>query len=172
MFELMSSIRTHYDIPSTFDGEIPEFAFGDAAPRLRIGHKYLVPDADGTEVVGILTDATVLQSENTAYGIYKLADGRSIIVTAPLTPDELVAYQRHPDTFFGATKRQAKRIDDPLELFDFFHATYRQSSREKLLEFMASWPDIDELRDKETSELAVAYCERLVYAAIADKPKQ
>jgi len=174
MYQLMSSIRNHYDIPSTFDGEIPEFAFGGAIPRLRIGHKYLVPDADGTEVVGVLTDATVLESESTAYGTYRLADGRSIIVTAPLTPDELAAYRRHPDTFFGITKQQAKRIDDPLELFDFFYATYRQSSREKLLEFMAGWPDIEELRVKETSELALRYCEGLVYATIADsvgKPK-
>ena len=168
MYQLMSSIRTHYDIPATFDGEIPEFAFGDATPRLRIGHKYLVPDADGTEVVGILTDATVLQSESTAYGTYKLADGRSIIVAAPLIAAELAAYQRHPDTFFGITKQQAKRIDDPLELFDFLYATYRQSSREKLLEFMAGSPDIEELKVKETSELAITYCERLVYATIAD----
>jgi len=174
MYQLMSSIRSHYDIPSTFDGEIPEFAFGDATPRLRIGHKYLVPDADGAEVVGVLTDATVLESESTAYGTYKLADGRSIIVTAPLTPGELAGYRRHPDTFFGITKQQAKRIDDPLELFDFFYATYRQSSRRKLLEFMASWPDIEELKAKETSELATRYCEGLVYATIADsqgKPK-
>lgn len=168
MYKLMSSIRTHYDIPSTFDGEIPEFAFGDATPRLRIGHKYLVPNADGTEVVGVLTDATVLESESTAYGTYRLADGRSIIVTAPLTPDELTAYRRHPDTFFGITKQQAKRIDDPLELFDFFFATYRQSSREKLLEFMAGWPDIEELKVKETSELAIRYCEGLVYTTIAN----
>jgi hypothetical protein len=168
MYQLMSSIRTHYDIPSTFDGEIPEFAFGDATLRLRVGHKYLVPDADGTEVVGVLTDATVLESESTAYGTYRLADGRSIIVTAPLTPDELTAYRRHPDTFFGITKQQAKRIDDPLALFDFFYATYRQSSREKLLEFMAGWPDIEELKVKETSELAIRYCEGLVYTTIAD----
>lgn len=168
MYQLMSSIRSHYDIPSTFDGEIPEFAFGDATPRLRIAHKYLIPNADGTEVVGVLTDATVLESESTAYGTYKLADGRSIIVTAPLTPGELAAYRRHPDTFFGITKQQAKRIDDPLELFDFFYATYRQSSREKLLDFMASWPDIEELKAKETSELALRYCEGLVYATIAD----
>jgi hypothetical protein len=34
---LLQSIRDHGDIPSTFDGEIPEFAFGDGAPRLLIG---------------------------------------------------------------------------------------------------------------------------------------
>jgi len=168
MYQLMSSIRNHYEIPSTFDGEIPEFVFGDATPRLRIGHKYLVPDADGSEVVGVLTDASVLESESTAYGTYKLSDGRSIIVTAPLTPDELAAYQRYPDTFFGVTKQQGKRIDDPLELFDFFYATYRQSSREKLLEFMAGWPQIEELKVMETNELAIRYSEGLVHATIAD----
>jgi len=172
MFELMSSIRNHYVIPSTFDGDIPEFAFGDAVPRLRVGQRYLVPDADGTEVVGVLTDATVLQSESAAYGIYKLADGRSVIAACPMTPDELAAYQRHPDTFFGVTKRQTKRIDDPLELFDFLYATYSQSSREKLLEFMASWPDIEELKDKDTGELAIIYCERLVHQMIADSRRK
>lgn len=170
MYQLMSSIRHHYDIPSTFDGEIPEFAFGDASPRLRIGHKYLVPDSNGTEVVGVLTDATVLESESTAYGTYKLADGRSVIVSAPLAADELAACRRHPDTFFGVTKQQTKRIDDPLQLFDFFYATYRRSSREKLLEFMAGWPDIEELKLKETSELAIRYCEGLVYTTIANSP--
>jgi len=68
----------------------------------------------------------------------------------------------------GITKQQAKRIDDPLELFDLFYATYRQLSRERLREFMAGWPDIEELKAKETSELAIRYCEGLVYATIAD----
>jgi hypothetical protein len=172
MYRLMSSIRTHYDIPATFDAEIPEFAFGDATPRLRIGHKYLVPDADGTEVVGLLTDATVLESERAAYGTYKLADGRSIIVSAPLSDDELTAYRRHPDTFFGIAKETPKRIDDPLELFDFLYATYGQSSREKLLEFMAGSPDIEELKTLDTNELAIRYCEGLVYATIADTARQ
>lgn len=88
--------------------------------------------------------------------------------SAPLAADELAAYRRHPDTFFGVTKQQTTRIDDPLELFDFFSATYRQSSREKLLEFMAGWPDVEELKVKETSELALRYCEGLVYTTIAD----
>ena len=126
-------------------------------------------------MAGVLTDATVLESESTASGMYKLADGRSIIVTAPLTPDELAAYRRHPDTFFGIIKQRPKRVDDPLELFDFFYATHRRSSRETLLEFMAGWPEIEELKVKETSELAIRYCEGLVYATIADKlrrPKQ
>ena len=56
--------------------------------------------------------------------------------TAPPTPGELAAYRRHPDTFFGIANQQAKPTDDPLELFDVFYATYRQSSRKKLLELL------------------------------------
>jgi len=33
---------------------------------------------------------------------------------------------------------------------------------------MAGWPDIEELKVKEASELAIRYCEGLVYTAIAD----
>jgi len=172
MFQLMTSVRRHYEIPSTFDGTIPEFAFGEAVPRLQIGHRYSVPVADGTEVPGVLTDATVLESEAAAYGVYKLADGQSIIASSPMIPEELAAYRRHPDTFFGVHKNQTKRIDDPLELFDSAFKTYQHSSKEKLLEFMSSWPDIDRLKQLEQKELAIRYCENLVYAMAAPKAKR
>ncbi|MBU1978399.1 MAG: SEC-C domain-containing protein [Gammaproteobacteria bacterium] len=44
MHELIQSIKDHSDIPSTFDGEIPEFAFDEDVPRLLIGQNYLVQD--------------------------------------------------------------------------------------------------------------------------------
>lgn len=45
IFALVNSMRAHYEIPSTFDGEIPEFAFEgeDAVPRLQFGRWYLGP---------------------------------------------------------------------------------------------------------------------------------
>ena len=61
MFRLMASARDYNEIPATFDGTIPEFAFGSAVPRLHIGHRYFVPDADGREVPAVLSDATVEQ---------------------------------------------------------------------------------------------------------------
>src|SRR5207244_634446 len=63
MHELMRSMKDHNDIPSTFDGEIPEFAFGEDAPRLLIGQRYLVEAEDGVERPGLLTTATVIDSE-------------------------------------------------------------------------------------------------------------
>ncbi len=166
MFHLMKSIRGHYEIPSTFDGEIPEFAFDGTAPRLRIGNRYLVPTETGTEVPGTLVDVTVSEHEAVAYGAYTLDDGRSIIATCPLTEAELAAYRRHPDTVFGTHRPQGRRIDDPLELFDWFFDTYRHTPKDRLLEFMRDRPDIDELRSKDQQELAIVYCEGLVYATV------
>jgi hypothetical protein len=44
MHELMKSFKDHSDIPTTFDGQIPEYAFGADARRILIGERYMVPD--------------------------------------------------------------------------------------------------------------------------------
>jgi hypothetical protein len=75
-----------------------------------------------------------------------LFNGRSIICTVPVTDDELALYKHSPDT-----------IKTPLEAYDFFFETYSKSSREKLLEFMAQWPDIESLRTLSQRELAEEY---------------
>jgi hypothetical protein len=51
----------------------------------------------------------------------------------------------------------SKGIKSPLEAFDFVYATYSRSRREKLLEFMAEWPQIEELRKLGQQELAEHY---------------
>lgn len=167
MEQLMTSIRTHYEIPATFDGEIPEFAFGESLPSLKVGHKYLVPTSDGREVVGELTTATVAEEEKLVYGAYRLEDGRSIIATCPLSDDELLAYKKHPDTFFGVYQPVGRKINDPMELFDFFYNSYCQTPKERLLEFMKDHPDYEKLKHESQEELAIIYCERLVYSVMA-----
>jgi len=165
MFTLMDSIREHYEIPSTFDGEIPELAFGKTETRLRIGKKYLVLDDKGKEVVGELVEATV--AWDNAVGIYRLEDGRSIIAKNPLTEDELSAYDRYPDTFFGVYKTQGRKAETPLELFDFFYETYQKTPKEKLLEFLKDHPDFEKLQGESQEELAIIYCERMAYVAFS-----
>jgi hypothetical protein len=174
MFHLVESMLTHYEVPSTFDGEIPEFAFGEGLPRLLIGGRYLVPAGDRLEVPGTLEEATVSEPEAKAYGVFRLDDGRRIIVPCDLNSDDLSAYRRHPDTFFGVHRSQGRRVHSALELFDFFFATYSKSTKEKLLEFMQDHPDIAELRHKDQKELAVLYCERLAEAEMhsASNPGQ
>jgi hypothetical protein len=133
----------------------------DKIPRLLIGSTYLVPDADGKEVLGILTDAVVMDRERKAYGTYRLQDGRHIICISPLTDTEIAAYKRSPDTFFGVIKEVSREITEPLDCYDFFWEVYSQSSREKLLEFTSGWPDHGALSLLDQKEFAQRYCARM-----------
>lgn len=167
MQQLIKSMRDHYEIPSTFDGEIPEFAFNKNISRLKIGQRYVIPSKDGTEVVGELATACVSESDKMVYGAYRLIDGRSIIATSPLTDEEFTAYKRHPDTFFGVYIKQGKEAKSPLELFDFFYDGYQSTPKEWLLEFMKDHPDYESLKKEPQKELAIIYCERLVCSVIS-----
>jgi SEC-C motif len=169
MHKLLHSMHDHTDIPSTFDGEIPEFAFGEGAPRLLIGQRYLVKDGDGTEQPGLLTTATVVETERAAYCGLTLDNGKSIICSWPLSDTEMAAWSRHPDTFFGELGQRTTKADGPLELYDFFHNTYQQTPRERLLELMAEMPGITDLRQLDQPALASIYAERCVNVAIAER---
>lgn len=164
MYHLIKSFQEHSGIPSTFDGEIPELAFGQTETRLKIGKKYMVSSDTGQEIVGELKEAVVFRDE--ALGIYKLEDGQTIMSSCPLTKDELSAYQNHPDTFFGVYKRQSRKAETPLELFDFFYEIYQKTPKEKLLEFLKDHSDLHKLQDESQEELSIIFCERMVYAAI------
>jgi len=167
---LWRSIENHRRIPTTFDGEDPHLAFGDNPPRLKVGVMYAIPGADGATVDAVLEDATVSEPEKLAYGVYRTVDGQRVIATTPLTDAELEAYRAHPDTFFGVINSVGK-ANSPLDMFDLFFGSYKGTSKERLLEFMAASADIAHLRNLPQEELAITYCERLVYGLMAQSPK-
>lgn len=169
MESLGRSIRDHSEVPATFDGEAPELAYQAGEPRLRIGNRYLIPDSSGLLVPGLLESAIVLEAERSACGVYALDDGRRVMVKAPLTDAEMTAFRRHPDTFFGVIQEVGKEAKDPIALYDFFLSTYSQSSREKLLEFLAGAPDIERLKSLPQPELARIYAERCVGATLRSR---
>lgn len=171
MHQLLESIRLHSAIPTTFDGTPPELAFSEQPPRLVVGEMYLVPDANGVERPGRLTSATVVETESKAYLVHQLDSGESVIGTVPLTPEELAAYKRHPDTFFGVEIRAPRKTESPLELFDFMMDSYRNTPRERLLELMADHPDIEKLRGLSKEDLTEIYAERVTYS-IMQKSEQ
>ena len=121
-----------------FDGEIPEFAFreDDEPTRLKFGRWYLVPGPDGIEVEARLYEASVLENEKRIYGIYESRDGRHFIAMTPMTDNELAAWKRHPETFFGEIRHIGGNVDNWLELAKFMYQTYQHTAREKLLEWM------------------------------------
>ena len=163
---LLDSMNTHYDIPSTFDGENPEIAFrtdgGNA--RLKIGQTYLVPGSDGCEVSGRLVDAVVEEHSKTFTGIYQTISN-SVIIRGPLSDEELAAWKRHPDTFFGEVKQVSRTANNWLELAKLFYESYRHADRENLLNWMKGAQDYNELSRLSQMELAIIYCERAAWAA-------
>lgn len=168
MFDLIKTMKEYDKIPCTFDGEIPEYAFGEIKePRLKIGDKYLVPDASGHEVAGILENAVVMENEKKVYELYRLDNGKQIMATCPLSDEEFSAFKQCPDTFFGVYEKHKNKARDPLELFDFFHGVYKRVSKDKLLEFLKEHPYLETLKKETQEELAMVYCERLVCNAMS-----
>lgn len=162
LFRLIDAFK-NYHIPSTFDGQIPEFAFGEAERRWIIGEQYTLSD-DEPEVVGTLTSAVVSEEEKIANLLFSLQDGRSALVPAPLNDAELAAYRQHPETFFGVHHRVGKEISDPFGWFEFFYENYKNTPRERLLEFLKSAHDFEHLSTLPDEELRLVFCERHVGA--------
>jgi hypothetical protein len=167
MLDLIKAMKEYDEIPCTFDGKIPEYAFGKIKePRLKIGNNYLVPDGSGNEVVGQLEDAVVLEKEKKVWGVYKLQNDERIIATVPITDEELAVYRKYPNTFFGAYRETVKKAEDALDSYDFCYDVYRNSSKEKLLEFLKGHRDIEKFKIMDQGELAKVFCELLVYDEI------
>ena len=168
MFALMKSMQTHYEIPSTFDGEMPQLAFQDSGgvPRLQFGRTYLVPMEDGREVPGRLYDAVVEEEQKQVVGCYELTTGKTILARCPISDAELAAYRAYPDTFFGEVRQPPRHAKTLVDWCDFFYETYKNTSREKLLEWMAGTPDIERLRTLPQEDLAIIICERWAQGAM------
>jgi hypothetical protein len=170
MFELMKSWEENYEIPSTFDGAIPEFAFGDGPPRLLIGAKYLIPGHGGYDIVGTLKQAIVCKDNKLCVGFYETEDGKNSWATCPLTDDEISAYERYPETFFGVPQRSQKPARDGLELYDFFYEGYQKNTKPNLLKLLNDASDIESLKKLSQEKLLQIYCERLVTGFLAVAP--
>lgn len=88
-------------------------------------------------------------------------DGRYVQVTLPLSEIELAIYKRESDTFFGVVKATNREMRTPLDYFDFVAASYSKVSKETLLDWMKSWPNITELSVLSQEQLAEIYCDQV-----------
>jgi hypothetical protein len=167
MHDLMRSLEDHSAVPSTFDGDLPEYAFGKATTRIRIGERYIVPDGQGAERPGTLTTATVMEPEKLAFCGISFDDGTSAICTMPLSDHELSAWRQHPETFFGVVGQPHKPLTHALDMYDFFHGSCRSTPKDKLLEALASAPDFAHLATLDQPTLASIHAERLTYGMLS-----
>jgi hypothetical protein len=75
-----------------------------------------------------------MEEQKIVYGTYELATGKHIIATCPISDAELAAYRHYPETFFGEIREPTRHAKTVVEFCDFFYETYKNTSREKLLE--------------------------------------
>jgi hypothetical protein len=174
LFRLVQTIM-HHKIPTTFDGQVPEFAFGQAQRRWKIGDRYDLsgfPDMrPGTS--GVLSTAVVLEgAKAAALSFYIEAENRSVLFQEPITDAELAAYRSHPDTFFGVYREVGVSLKTPLDMFEWLHKCYSNTPRARLLEFLKDAPDIAALSQLSDDELRLVYCDRMTGATLAAQARR
>jgi hypothetical protein len=161
LFRLSQAIR-EIEVPQTFDGQPPSRIFAtNTAARLLVGERYELPGPDGDSVVGELVQGIVMEPERTAMGVFKLDSGHYVSCQVPLTDEEVEAYRESPDTFFGVHQEVSKKLENVLDAYEWVLRTYRDTPKERLLEFLQGHPEIERLRDLSQEELAKAYAEAL-----------
>jgi hypothetical protein len=153
-----------YSIPTTFDGESPEFAFRQTEPRYLVGRKYDLSE-HRPGAVGELESGIVSNDGREAHLIMKLEDGTRAIFRNTLTDAEAAAYRAHPSTFFGVEIKTGGKAETPMDLFEFFYDAYKEAPREKVLEYMRDASDVEALSDLTDDDLLLTYCERCVWAS-------
>jgi hypothetical protein len=146
---------------------MPELTFqgSNGLPRLQFGRWYGVPLPDGLEVPGRLYEAVVNEDKKEVFGCYQLATGEHVTAVCPISDAELAAYRRYPDTFFGEVRERSRHVKSLVDLCHFFYETYKNTPRDKLLEWMSGAPDIERLRTLPQDDLAIIICERWAYNA-------
>lgn len=161
VYKLIDHFRK-YTIPSTFDGEVPEFAFGFAERKWLVGQSY---EFDGLENGPyLLTSGAVLVEESKAALALIDQSDNTFVHFVDLTAHEVSAFLRHPESFFGEHDRNAvvRRADTPFEMFELLMESYGNTPRTTLLEFLASAPDLAQLELLSDHDLLMEYCTRVV----------
>lgn len=167
MFQLLKSMEEHREIPSTFDGELPSEVFVPNAPqRLQVGQFYTVPGPDGVEVNAKLVEAIVSNDKANCI-LHDLATNKSWIGSFDMTPDELADYAKHPDTYFGVYRRQSRKVETAMDMFDFLVDGYRDTPKERLIELLPNYADQESLRAMSQKELVELFAENTTRGAIA-----
>ena len=168
-YRILESFQKYPNIPQTFDGSIPCYAFNKKLERIVIGEKYFFEDVDGG-VNGTVTFVTVSKTEKIIYLSICTDENKNLLLKRGISDDELRDYEEYGDSFFGSSQQTStKKIDDPYELFECFHDVYKKSSKEKLLEFLQTHPSIGDFQKMDQEDLAILYCELIADAVRKNK---
>lgn len=165
---ILDSLERYSYIPSTFDGELPAYAYNNNLneSRLLIGNWYAVPANDGNEVEAELVDARFSERDNIVFLQLKTEDGSELEARCKLSGLEIEAYKSAPDTFFGKVILTNNSVHNNFGTYNFFYNIYKGTQKDKLLEYCKHLPNFDELTKLSQSELAKRYAEHCAESAI------
>jgi len=163
IFDLLDSMSKHSIIPATFDGKAAAFAKGAPSNSLKVGQWYEIGGPDGQPIKGTLESGTVIVEQKAALCVFRGEDGSRFISTVPLKDIEVEAFKQHPTTFFGTIDRNAERqpLKTAMDWFEFLWENYKATPKNKLLEFLATAPDITDLAQLNQFDLATQYTVRM-----------
>ncbi|WP_162823755.1 SEC-C domain-containing protein [Lysobacter sp. TY2-98] len=161
MERLLQSLGEYGFVPVTFDGSVAGL---DESRRLLFGEFYELHEASG-----VLEEAIVDDGECHAIGFVRTEAGNLRALRVALSDQEMWAWRRQPESFFGILHRPDRRARKPLDLYEFLYAIYRSAPKDKLLALMTDQPDTERLRAMDQAHLAKLYCFR-VAAEIGNSP--
>ena len=157
-YNLMESVKSYPQIPTTFDGDLP-LSGEDMRNRVQVGERYFFPEMGEKGILGEVTAATVSEQEKKLFLAISSVAGHSHILEREMSDEELDVYRTHKEGFFGVTQYQGQQIGSPYELFEWLMDRHKDTTREKLLEMGRGRPDFLQLKKLHDSDIRLALCE-------------
>ncbi|MDB5412572.1 MAG: hypothetical protein JWR10_907 [Rubritepida sp.] len=158
---------------TTFDGSLPSELPGMKVERRPIIGKPYHYDPNDPDVkaavgvglepfTGIVTTALAVPQEMAFLFAVQREDGHNFTLWQKASERQMLEWEPFKDTYFGVVRKVGNSNADPYELFVFFVENHRHTPREKLLEWVATWPDAEELRQISDEDLLLKWAERVV----------
>lgn len=160
--QVCDSLSKLLSFPTTFDGSMAATALFGELPPIQIGEKYKFEGAgeDGSDMVGTVTDAIVLEAEKEITVAIQTDDNKAYLLKERMTDTQLSDYKAHPDAYFGKLKYVSKGIKTPYDMFLFFVEGQREMERAKLIERL-HMNDV-QAEGSSDEDLLLELCERQV----------
>ena len=171
-YSIGQSIEHYLRFPATFDGKLPTESFGMPSSRVVIGETYFFANVGERGIRGTVTAATVDEAKKVAIIGITDSEGRSHLLSIPMTDNDFAEYAEFPDAYFGRVLPGPTKLKDSFELFGWLIATHKTTTRANMLAWFSTTRDMAALEKLSDEDLRVTYCEAMVTAteAMSSKP--
>ncbi len=165
VYRIAESLQHYPNIPSTFDGSLPCYAFNPELEQIRIGDRLSYKDGDNEKRIGTIISVAALPAQKIITIAVSTGDGHTHLLQTSMLDSEIMDYEKYGNSMFGLAELPRKQIKTAYDFFKFFYKTYQHSTKEKLLEFLYDHPLIEDYKQKSQADLAMIYCELIALEA-------